>query len=85
MWRALTSGALGYRLVAQFQTPRLLPWAYRPPLSYAVANPPVQIFAREDRAQALPALTAWQSAPHNPSVWRVNEPVRESTGSPRRE
>jgi len=77
IWRDLTNGALGYRLVAQFQTPRLLPFAYRPALSYAVANPPVQIFAREDRAQGLPALTAWQEAPHNPPVWRVNEPLRD--------
>ncbi|HEY8120780.1 MAG TPA: hypothetical protein VII78_05635 [Myxococcota bacterium] len=75
VWLGLTSGALGYRLVAQFQTPRLLPWAYRPALSYAVANPPVQIFAREDRAVGGPHLTAWQSAPHNPPVWRVNEPM----------
>ncbi len=76
-WQGLTSGALGYRLVAQFQTPRLLPWTYRPPLSYAVANPPVQIFARDDRAQGLPSLTPWQAAPHNPPVWRVNEPLPE--------
>jgi hypothetical protein len=75
VWGGLTSGALGYRLVAQFQSPRLLPWAYRPALSYAVANPPVQIFAREDRAGDLPALAAWESAPHNPPVWRVNEPL----------
>jgi hypothetical protein len=77
IWRGLTSGALGYRLVAQFQTPRLLPWAYRPALSYAVANPPVQVFARADRARDMPALKAWEQAPHNPPVWRVNEPMRE--------
>lgn len=77
VWQDLTSGALGYRLVAQFQTPRLFPWAYRPPLSYACVNPPVQVFARADRAESAPALHAWQEAPYNPPVWRVNEPMRE--------
>jgi hypothetical protein len=77
VWRDLTRGALGYRLVAQFQTPRLLPFAYRPALPYASVNPPVQIFAREDRAAGEPALPAWEEAPHNPPVWRVNEPLRE--------
>ena len=77
VWRDLKDGALGYRLVAQFQAPRLLPWAYRPPLSYACVNPPVQVFVREDRAEGAPDLTAWETAPHNPPAWRVNEPMRE--------
>lgn len=64
----------GYRLVAQFQSPRLLPWLPRPFLTYATVNPPVQIFVREDLALGLPALTPWKTAPHYPKPGRLNEP-----------
>jgi hypothetical protein len=59
--------------VAQFQTPRLIPWIDRPFLSYATVNPPIQLYARLDRAGDMPALTAWQTAPHYPRWWRVQE------------
>ena len=78
VWAGLLDGSLGYRLVARFQTPRLLPGAYRPPLSYGCVNPPVQIFVRTDRAPDLPELEAWLEAPHNPPIRRINEPLRRS-------
>jgi hypothetical protein len=70
----LTNESLGYRLVAQYQTPRFLSWLDRPFLSYATVNPPIQIFARLDRAAGLPRQLAWPTAPHYPRLRRVNEP-----------
>jgi hypothetical protein len=69
----LSDGSLGYRLVAQFQTPRLFPWLNRPFLSYATVNPPIHIFAREDREQGAPKLQAWDTTPYNPRFSRVRE------------
>lgn len=69
----LSDGSLGYRLVAQFQSPRLFPWLNRPFLSYATVNPPIHIFARTDRAQGAPKLEAWDTAPYNPRFSRVRE------------
>jgi hypothetical protein len=74
VYENLVAGTLGYRLVAQFQTPRLLPWAYRPFLTYATVNPPIQIFARADRAAGQPTLEPWRTAPYYPPIRRVNEP-----------
>lgn len=72
----LENGALGYKLVAQFQSPRLLPWLNRPFLSYPVVNIPIQIFLREDRAAGFPPLQVWHKAPHYPrTYWN-----REITG-----
>lgn len=73
VYAQLVRGELGYRLVAQFQSPRLLPWLDRPFLSYPGVNIPVQIFAREDRAVEFPAVTPWASAPHYPQSYRVHE------------
>ena len=49
----LLQGQLGYRLVALFETPALLPWVQRPALDYPSVNPPVRIFARDDLAREL--------------------------------
>jgi hypothetical protein len=73
----LNDGSIGYVLVAQFQTSRLVPWIDRPFLSYAVVNPPVQIYARQDRAGSMPRLEPWRTAPHYPESWRVRELVAE--------
>lgn len=78
VWIGLRDGSLGYRLVARFQAPRLLPWIYRPHLSYASVNPPIQIFVRKNLAADLPALSAWTTAPYNPPTWRINEPTPRS-------
>lgn len=72
VYARFADGSLGYRLVAQFQTPRLLPWVNRPFLSYGTVNPAIQIFVREDRAGSLPRLEPWQTAPHNPPVRHVD-------------
>ena len=72
---ALARPGSGYRLVAQFQSPRLLPWLDRPFLSYASVNPPVQVFVREDLAGDLTALSPWETAPHYPKPGRLNEPL----------
>jgi hypothetical protein len=74
LWDRLRGGEAGYRLVAQWQTPRLLPWVPRPNLSYPGVNPPIHVFARDDRAGGLPHLEAWLEAPHNPRAWRIHEP-----------
>jgi hypothetical protein len=74
LWDRLRSGEAGYQLVAQWQTPRLLPWVPRPNLSYPGVNPPIQVFARDDRTEGLPHLEAWLEAPHNPRAWRIHEP-----------
>ena len=62
----LADGSLGYRLVAQFQSPRLMPWLPRPFLSYSSVNPPVQILLREDRAAGMERLEPWSTAPYYP-------------------
>jgi hypothetical protein len=80
LFAALADGSLGYRLAARFQTPRLLPWSYRPHLSYATVNPPIHLFARTDLAGDAPALEPWSTAPHNPPVYRVNEPPPRPRG-----
>jgi hypothetical protein len=72
---ALADGSLGYRLVAKFQTPRLMPWLPRPFLSYSSVNPPVHIFAREDRAAGMPRLEPWWTAPHYPTPRASYEPM----------
>jgi hypothetical protein len=46
IYRQLRSGALGYRLAAEFQRPPLLPWIHRPALDHPVVNPPILIFER---------------------------------------
>ena len=47
--RALRDGTAGYRQVAHFETPSLLPPWLRPPrLDYPVVSPPVRIYARKD-------------------------------------
>ncbi len=75
LYRELDEGVAGYRLVGQFQSPRLLPRLARPFLTYPSVNPPVQLFLRDDRAGSLPRLEAWTTAPHNPPVGRINEPA----------
>jgi hypothetical protein len=68
LYDQLADGSIGYRLVAQYQTPRVLPWVERPFLSYPTVNPPIQLFVRDDRAGDLPRLAAWRTAPHHPPV-----------------
>jgi hypothetical protein len=81
----LVNGSLGYRLVARFQTPRLMPWLPRPFLSYSTVNPPVQIFARADLAAGMPALEPWRTAPHYPRPRSSYEPMPdESRAEPAR-
>lgn len=46
IYRALEDGSLGYRRVALFQTPALVPWSRRPPLDHPVVNPPIRIYER---------------------------------------
>lgn len=72
VWEDLVSGAAGYRLVARFQTPRLMPWLPRPFLSYPVVNPPVHVFARADRLPDAPSVEPWAEAPYYPPVGRVD-------------
>ncbi|MBM4382193.1 MAG: glycosyltransferase family 39 protein [Deltaproteobacteria bacterium] len=74
LWADLTGGRTVYVLVAQFQTPRRFPWADRPNLAYPMVNPPVLIFARADRAEGMPPLEPWTTAPQNPPLRRANEP-----------
>ncbi len=57
IYRGLEDGSLGYRLVAQFHHPALLPWADRPPIDYPVVNPPIRFYERS------PLLTAPARAP----------------------
>lgn len=73
VFEQLVDESLGYRLVARFQTPRLMPWLDRPFLSYSSVNPPVQIFARMDRTAGLAKLDPWYEAPHYPRFSRVTE------------
>lgn len=42
----LEAGTIGYRRVAFFQSPPLLPWVRRPPLDYPTVNPPIRIYER---------------------------------------
>lgn len=44
VWEALMDGSIGYRLAAEFRTPRLMPWLPRPALDYPTVNPPIRIF-----------------------------------------
>jgi hypothetical protein len=46
LYSLLRDGSLGYRRIAYFETPPLMPWADRPPLDYPVVNPPIEIFVR---------------------------------------
>jgi len=73
VYATLVNGSLGYRLVARFQTPRMFPWLNRPFLSYATVNPPIHIFARQDRAQEASKVEPWVTAPHYPRFSRVRE------------
>lgn len=45
-FRALEDGSIGYKPVALFQSPRLLPFVNRPPLDYPVVNPAIRIYER---------------------------------------
>lgn len=76
-WAGLTDASLGYRLVARFQSPRLLPWLPRPFLTYASVNPPIHIFLRDDRAGDAPRLAPWSRPPHYPTFIRVREPTTD--------
>ena len=51
IYEALQQGTIGYRRVAFFQTPALLPWVKRPALDYPSVNPPIQIFAASGARQ----------------------------------
>jgi hypothetical protein len=73
VFEGLVDESLGYRLVARFQSPRLLPWLERPFLSYSSVNPPVQIFERLDRAAGMARLEPWRTAPYYPHFIRVRE------------
>lgn len=46
VYRSLEAGTLGYRRVALFQTPALIPFLRRPELDYPVVNPPIRIYER---------------------------------------
>jgi hypothetical protein len=83
VYARMIDGTLGYRLVAQFQTPRLFPWLNRPFLTYPTVNIPIQIFAREDRAAGAPKIDPWQTAPHYPNFVRVRELTIDSLGEKR--
>jgi hypothetical protein len=73
VFEKLVDESLGYRLVAQFQPPRLFPWLNPPFLSYPTVNPPVQILARLDRAAGMSKIAPWYEAPHYPRFIRVKE------------
>jgi hypothetical protein len=73
VFEQLVDESLGYRLVARFQTPRLLGWLDRPFISYPTVNPPVQIFARMDRAAGMAKLEPWREAPYYPRSFRVRD------------
>jgi hypothetical protein len=73
VFEGLIDESLGYRLVAQFQSPRLMPWLERPFLSYSSVNPPVQMFVRVDRAADMERLKPWLTAPYYPHSMRVRE------------
>lgn len=73
IFERLVNESLGYRLVARFQTQRLLFWLDRPFLSYSSVNPPVQIFARVDRSAGMARLEPWRTAPYYPHKFRVHE------------
>lgn len=46
IYRALEAGTLGYRRVALFETPALLPFVRRPLLDHPVVNPPIRLYER---------------------------------------
>jgi hypothetical protein len=73
LFRSLVDESIGYRLVAKFQSPRLMPWLDRPFLSYPSVNPPFHVFGRVDRFSDWPRLEPWETAPHNPPYSRVLE------------
>ncbi len=52
IYRGLEDGSLGYRRVALFETPALLPWAHRPELDHPVVNPPIRLYERVATAPA---------------------------------
>ena len=74
LWERLVDGRAGYRLVARFQSPRLLPWIDRPALSYPAVNPPIHLFVREDLAAGRPRLEPWAAPPHAPGPRPIHEP-----------
>ncbi len=51
-FRALDAGTMGYRPVALFESPPLLPFIHRPELDYPVVNPPIRIYERIASAAA---------------------------------
>ena len=51
-FRALEAGTMGYRPVALFESPPLLPFIHRPELDYPVVNPPIRIYERIASAAA---------------------------------
>jgi Dolichyl-phosphate-mannose-protein mannosyltransferase len=53
IYTGLVHGTLGYRKVAEFHTPPLLPWVGRPPLDYPTVNPPIEIFIRAEERSTL--------------------------------
>ncbi len=55
LYQSLLSGGAGYRLVAQFQTARFLPWLPRPSLDYPTVNPPIRVFGRSGSSDVVPA------------------------------
>jgi hypothetical protein len=46
IYRALEAGTLGYRRVALFESPALLPFVRRPLLDHPVVNPPIRLYER---------------------------------------
>lgn len=80
LYEALLTGGAPYRLVAQFQSRRMLPWLPRPFLSYPTVNPPIQIFARNDRAAGHPEVEPWEEAPYYPAVRRADRLTIEVMG-----
>ncbi len=54
IYAGLLAGSYGYDLAAFYETPRLLPWVWRPALDYPSVNPPIRIFARKPAAATPP-------------------------------
>ena len=46
IYARLEAGDIGFRRVAYFESPALLPWVRRPPLDYPTVNPPIRIYER---------------------------------------
>jgi 4-amino-4-deoxy-L-arabinose transferase-like glycosyltransferase len=45
LYRALEKGEAGFKRVARFETPPLVPWVRRPALDYPSVNPPIALYA----------------------------------------